>query len=651
MVEDRDEATDEAALHSAPVGGELAPEQVGDWWQDDDDAVERIADEVARVGTAPDPYEEYPVARRVALADLGHAERPFGLGRMPRGFAQLAGADKLDLLLDLKDPRATVQALACEEFVFLVKDIGLSDAAPLLALASPRQLQASVDLDAWRNDGLDHLALAHWLAAAMTAGDDVTDRFVASIGDDVWNLFLGASLQVFETAEESEDYADPDAQIFLSPGNDFAIAVAHDDPMTHALRAVINVLYRTSVERGRALIRSLRWELPSQLEEESYQLRNRRIADYGFVDVPGAREFYLYVNPDELKAELDTLIRGETQSGEVPRPFVVGVEPLRTGLALVGYPNQGLLAQALETCPAAHQARLHHALIRLAYRAQAARAQGLVEFDELPRWSRHALTTCDMGLSYASEGNIEVAALLLQMVPLDRLFQLGHGLAVRLHHRARALRKLLGGAAGVDLLEPDDAALLAGLLLPLPELALWPAPTPGGDDERRAATRSFETLAEIEQAEGRLAAMAAVARLLSALADAPLVVTRDLLARDMADFQASDVRLTSMLATAIAWTVLEGAPQLAPLSLVQGRDFLQQAFEVTAQGRRIAAPLRKALVRSLFATPAVTDAELGGLEAFVLRTLDRLDEELGGLDPALPFEARFVGAALVIVDR
>ena len=650
MVNRRDLDAEEGRLDPSAASSGLAVEPVRDWWQEDQDAVVRIADEVARAGVAPDPYEDHPAARRQALAELGQSGTAFGLVRMPRGFSSMAGVDKLDMILDLNDPRATVQALACEEFVFLIKDVGQADAAPLLALASPRQLQATIDLDAWRGDRLDRVEVAHWLAVALSAGDEVTERLVASVGDDLWNLMLGASLSVFETAEEGEEGAPPDWDLFNSPGNDFLIAVAPDEPLLPAMRAVIDVLYRGSVERGRAILRSLRWELPSQLEEESYERRNHRISDYGFVAPAEAREFYRYVDPAQLKAELVALIRGDTQAGHAPRPFVADSEPQRTGLALVGYQPEGLLVRALETCPAAHQVRLHQALVRLAYRAQAARAAGLAEFDELARWSRHALTTCDMGLSFVSEGQVEVAALLLQMVPLDRLFQLGHSLVIQLHHRARRVRALLGGAAGVELLEPDDAALVAGLLLPLPMRTLRAAPAEADEDGQQQPdlSRPFESLADLKEVEIRLAAMAAVARLLSGFGDAPLAAVRDKLVAEMAEFQAGDVRLTSMLATAIAWTVLEGKPQLAPLTLAQAGVFLQQAFETSAAGRRIAAPLRKALSRSLLTSPELSETELVGLEAFVQRTLDRLDGELGGLDPAAPFEARFVGAALIL---
>ena len=634
---------------SAPAGStRLALDEVEDWWQQGEEDNQRIVAAVARKGTAPAPFEGHDSARLLALGDLVQSERPFGLGRMPRGFNWLSGAEKLDLLLELDDPRATVQALACDEFVFLVKDIGMADAAALLALASPRQLQATVDLDGWQGDMLDRLDVAHWLAIALTAGPETVDRFVASVGDDVWTLLLASSLQVFETAEEAEAGAAPDAEVFTTPGNDLVLAAAPQDPLLPALRTTIEALYRGSVERGRQVVRAIRWELPAQLEEDAFLGRNLRIADHGFMGTSQAREFYAYVDPDQEKQRLLEMIRGEVDADGGVRPFIAVAEPPRTGLALAGYQEEGLLGRALAACPQSHQSRLHHALVRLAYRAQSARAKGLAEFAELPQWSRHALTTCDMGLAFVSDGQIEVATMLLQMEPLDSLFQVGHGLVVRLHHRARAIRALLGGVAGVDLLEPEDAALLGGLLRPLPELGTLRPPDEVDEENPAVACRPFETLSEVRDTEVRLAAIAAAARLLSELGEGTLAAIRDRLAAEVAEHQQSDLRLTSMLATAIAWTVLEGSARLAPLSVQQGQLFLQRAFETTASGRRIAMSLRKALSRSLLATPDLQEAELVGLEDLVERTLDRLDEELGGLDPNAPFEPRFVGAALVL---
>ena len=65
------------------------------------------------------------------------------------------GAEKVEFLLSLPDADEVVQALAPDEFALLVAEVGLNDAPELLALASPRQMQATVDLDGWQGGELD----------------------------------------------------------------------------------------------------------------------------------------------------------------------------------------------------------------------------------------------------------------------------------------------------------------------------------------------------------------------------------------------------------------------------------------------------------------------------------------------------------------
>lgn len=619
--------------------------------------LEQIADQVHYLGVAPDPFEETPVAREEALRPLGLRSHAFGLVRLPSNFRALSGQEKIDFLLELPDPEATVQALSCEEFAFLVKDIGGGDAATLMVLASPRQLQATVDLDGWRDDRFDPESLAGWLGICELAGPDTVDRFVTSQHDGVWSVFLARSLTVFENMEEAEVHADPDAELFSSPGGDFILTADRDDPLLPAVRATLDSLYRCSVSRGRRLLRAVRWELPAQIEDDLHEDRNSRIADHGFLPRAEARAFYVWVDADAEKAEmLAPVLDNDAPRPAEPHPFLPEAATPHTELASVGFEAGTLLGRALLSCPTAAQERLQAALVRLAYRAQAARASGLVETDELERWSRHAFTTCDTGLDWLSEGRVELAALLLQTWPLSRIFGVGHALAVRLHHRARSVRRLMGGSEGLELLEPHDAALLEGLLRPLPELCtLRDLPEADGfaepsSEEPRTTSRPFESLEELQEARARLVAIGATARLLSGLAEGTLVQARARLGASMPLYLQAELRLTSMLGTAIAWTVLEGAARLAPLTETQARAFLSKAMQPGERGRQISPALRQALLRALLSTPDLADDEIEALEGLLDRTLDRLQSELGGLDPRAPFDPRFAGASLILAS-
>ena len=209
-----------------------------------------VVELVAQRGTAPDPYEDDAEARALALAPLLDGDRPFGLLRMGSEWLGRSGNEKLNFLLSLPDPEATIQALAQEEFVFLAKDIGTADSAALLTLASPGQLQATVDLDGWRLDRMDRDRFARWFTVCSQAGEIAIDRFVASQQSGLLTLFMAASIRVFENREDAEELMPEDAEIFSSPDNAFLLAADPNDRFLPVIRDLIASLYRIGVEHA-----------------------------------------------------------------------------------------------------------------------------------------------------------------------------------------------------------------------------------------------------------------------------------------------------------------------------------------------------------------------------------------------------------------
>ncbi|MGZ6027923.1 MAG: DUF6178 family protein, partial [Myxococcaceae bacterium] len=97
------------------------------------------------------------------------AERAAALQRI----AGLPARARLDALLDSADAPELVRALPAEQLYATVAEVGLADASDLVQLASPEQVQALVDLGAWKKDALDPHGLLEWLRAAR--GDEPED--------------------------------------------------------------------------------------------------------------------------------------------------------------------------------------------------------------------------------------------------------------------------------------------------------------------------------------------------------------------------------------------------------------------------------------------------------------------------------------------
>jgi hypothetical protein len=81
----------------------------------------------------------------------------------------LSPREALDRILH--DPRQLplVHSFPEQDFYFLIHDIGPEDALPLLALASEKQWDHIVDLEAWQKDRIDLQSVPRWLGLLLDA--------------------------------------------------------------------------------------------------------------------------------------------------------------------------------------------------------------------------------------------------------------------------------------------------------------------------------------------------------------------------------------------------------------------------------------------------------------------------------------------------
>jgi hypothetical protein len=587
-----------------------------------------------QIGPAWDPYENHPEVRHQVLQPLLSGDQT-ALHHVPTALQSGDAAEKLEFLLNLPNREAVVTALAPEEFVFLISEIGKNDAAELLAVASPRQLQACLDLDGWHDDTLDLDRVLNWLAVARSEGIEVLDRMVAAQEDGLLCLALGQVIKAVPIHPDTEDDVPDDVETFDSPDGCYRLYGELDNGNMDDLRAMVQSLYRIDVLRGRAVIRALSSELPSQLEDDLVALRNARLADLGMVGRAEALEIYAYRDPNAFADELREQWRGTAIQEDLnhlqraPQPYLPLEDQARLGLALRDRETEGsFLGAVYRRLPSHVQERVQTGLLHLAYRVQCARAETAAAVDELPRWSRHALRTLAMGLQHLCDDDLDYAALLLAHVPALQLFRAGHSLVVIEVHRARRLRSALGGGVGLALLEPVDTRLVASLL------ARHPAHCVGD------LQRPFETLAELAATRLRLRALAARVDWVAKL------TAGDLPALLEAVPQKNRPRLQALFNTALAWQIVAGRPQLQPLTGLDLREFLGRAFV----GGRLVEDLRASVTAAVLVDAALTDEVATSLAEFIDESLDRLSDELGGLARAEQIDVRFVGDALWVTS-
>lgn len=432
--------------------------------------------------------------------------------------AAARGRKRLDVIYSARDPAALVRALPADELYFTIREIGLADAAPLVPLSSLAQFRTFLDLDAWRGDRLDPQRVLTWLRAARSgARNDPRsaarwERKLAGIDRELLFAVLRNDLVIHDLGEDPDPEFGTD-RFARMPDGKFAVEFLPEGAEYAALRGILDDLYSADAFQAGRLLSSLRWDLPSELEETALRWRAARLADLGF---PGQEEaLSWFARPPAAPA---------APAGAPSRPPGFFLATFASGSLL----DQGLAALREEERPAV-EAQLVAAAsaVLVADQIDPADAEAVRAAFEAAR------TLLELGLearlrSAGAALDGPAAAEELAAVPVKRLFQEGFGRVLAL--RWRAERILSAGGAGSrqqPLLDAPLGEALSALVSRRPRYF------PGLDAPREEwgtaaaaahSARAFLSSAELARTEAALdlcEGLAALARALG-LASPPL---------------------------------------------------------------------------------------------------------------------------------
>jgi len=373
---------------------------------------------------------------------------PAALAAARRALAPLSGKRRLDAILDAPDPGALVRSLPADELYFTIREIGLSDSVDLVQLASPRQFQLLLDLDAWRQGAFEPRRALPWLRAAR-AGALEDDRAAArwarkrrALDPELVRLLLRDGVKIHDLKEDEDPEVESELTL-RSPEGQFLVEFQVDGTEYLALRGLVDDLYAEEPFMAARVLSSIRWDLPSELEETSLRWRQGRLADLGIPPLEEARSWY--ARPPARVAP------GPGGADEAPgtasRPPGFFMAPLTAGsrlavaaaaldeesrglleLQLVGAGNAVLVADGIDPVDLAE------------VRDAMAGARAMVEL------GLGALSAGGPAAGGPSGGQPAPDAEVLARTPVKRLFQEGFGRVLALCWRAERLLK--GGGAG-----------------------------------------------------------------------------------------------------------------------------------------------------------------------------------------------------------
>jgi len=404
-------------------------------------------------------------------------------------------------LLAADDLAEQVRALEPLEAYFVVKEIGVGDAAPILKLASAEQLQTFVDLDCWSDDRPDLAELDAWLSTFAAAGPAALARAFLSLDLELQVLFLAHALEVHEAGGDEVPEQRDDVPRMTTSDTFYVLEAPDQDRELHPF-ALVEALYMADNEEAYRLLTAARWELQSTLEEIAFQMKSGRLEDLGFP--PLAEAVNIFAAP-----RLD-----ETVAAPVPPPVTL------PAIYAARLEEGSILTRALHrvTDPAV-VAVVESDLVYLINAAVVAYGDSPRDIQHVSEVAALVRDTAALGLevlleherhhSKGTAADAADAALLLGRRRVRDLFKVGHHEAVRLQKAARALGSDPVVAAWLNQpsLEKDDYSQ-DRLDRALIKALVGARPLYGGFDPIKPdRLKAFGSKAELEEAEARLDAI------------------------------------------------------------------------------------------------------------------------------------------------
>lgn len=367
---------------------------------------------------------------------------------------RLPAKKRMEVILSREDAEAVVAALAPQDFYFSVKEIGSSDASPLLALASVEQMNHLFDLEWWQKDALNPAQAVDWLERLAGASEE---KLLAWIYHADFELLVTLFKRWISVATAPEDIDPLEARDSLPPHTleDLYFWECLYPQYEGFIKHLLSLIFEVNPGFYGELMSSILFSVSTEVEEDAYRFHKGRLEDQGIPDFYDALDIYRSLSPEEISLRKEPALLSE-ESGARPS----------FALALVSYGD--LLGAALqELNDPLLLGALQMELASLANKVIVADQLSLDHPEALRQGVDKALAHVNLGLDMRSSGNLKLAEKVLENVFLEHLFRWGQEEVIRLRNRLQQivregwLSRWPSGMKCLDAVWLESAELLA----------------------------------------------------------------------------------------------------------------------------------------------------------------------------------------------
>ncbi|MFA7347833.1 MAG: DUF6178 family protein [Desulfurivibrionaceae bacterium] len=411
-------------------------------------------------------------------------------------------------LLASADLAEEVAALEPLEAYYIIRELGMDQALPILRELDQEQMQACLDLDCWNRYDFSVENLEEWLAPFAAVDAETLAQTFLSLEYVLQLLFLTKSVTVYDPDADQippEDEERETTARAMTPDGFYLLELKNPD-QTYKVHpfALLDAMYQYDPAATHRLMSEIRVDLPTQIEEEALHFRSSRMEDLGFATPLEATA--LFSKPptrQPLPRPQDPLDSAVTRLPSVYAAPLAETTLLQQGLSLVTDPKS--------------LSRLEQELVWTINSAIMAYGEKPQDIEHITAIVTRVRDTISLGLEVllaqgkppCQPGKAQAAAKaaeLLEIWPMTDLFRHGYGATMILQEDVRQALAEPRFAAWYNLADTEQSDEPADRLERAFVGALTrPQPLRGGFDPGNAETvKAFAGLAEIAVAQARL---------------------------------------------------------------------------------------------------------------------------------------------------
>ena len=516
---------------------------------------------------------------------------------------------RLHALIDSPFTAEILERMPTHDAYLMVKEAFGSDSSILLPYTPTEKIVSFIDLDCWDRDTLSSESLLAWISELAEASDETLLRTLEYLDIEVIILLFQPLLTVIITRPTDDNIPELVENGYETFDNNYFFAFSDSTEENAVLRNILNMLYQNHQDIYYRILEGVRWELPSDMEENAYQHRMLRLMELGFPTPEEARAVYRRMPTERILARglrPDHLPRFGQDEYYIPSLYQDEIE-------------KGALVETL-TSEVSNDTRLRFSfeLVYLANKVIIADYLPLNDAQAIRASVEKVLSFTALGLALARRAKAQTTQALLEGMDTESLFSLGYN-AVR--EQQIRLKECLAGVP--EHMIPPLSREITDALLSQPASPTGPSwASLEGFDACAAMIDHLETLRRIIR---------------------HIPWKGHVLTETNIDTQGLDMQ--NILLTALAVNISTGDLSFRPLSSAELSVFIERTTMLKGAVRHCRPGLLNDLATLLTALDPDIPAEL--IQSAAAGLMTRWEEEVAGLSDSARFDPRYLTCLVV----